>query len=157
VLIVDVCGFTAMSERLDPEDVREIMDLALGIIEDCVHRHAGTVNQFLGDGVMALFGVVAGVEEHPRRALSAAHAIQAGLEPVRELARDRHGVEFRVRAGVHTGSVALGAIGGDVRADYAAAGPTTSEAARLVNVARAGEVAVSDYTKTLVTGSSLPA
>jgi len=59
VLLVDVSGFTAMSERLDPEAVRAIMDPAFEVIEDAVHTHDGTVNQFLGDGVMALFGVVA--------------------------------------------------------------------------------------------------
>src|SRR5262249_31641620 len=151
VLFIDVCGFTAMSERLDPEAVREIMDAAFEVIEDCVHRHDGTVNQFLRDGVMALFGVVAGIEDHPHRALWAARAIQMGLEPIAAEVRRRHGVEFRVRAAIHTGSVALGVIGGDLRTDYTAAGPTTSVAARLLNVARAGEIVMSDYTRSLLT------
>src|SRR5262245_46953808 len=151
VLFVDVCGFTAMSERLDPEAVREIMDAAIEVIEDCVHRHDGTVNQFLGDGVMALFGVAAGIEDHPRRALRAAHAIQEGLEPIAEEVRHRHGVACPVRAGINRGCVARGVIGGDLRTDYTAAGPTTSEAARLLNVARAGEIVMSDYTRSLVT------
>jgi class 3 adenylate cyclase len=155
VLFVDVCGFTAMAERLDPECVREIMDSTFEVIEDCVHRHDGTVNQFLGDGVMALFGVVAGTEDHPHRALRAAHAIQEGLRPIGELVRRRHGVEFRVRAAVHTGCVTLGVIGGDLRTDYTAAGPTTTVAARLVNLARAGEIVVSDYTRGLLTRSPL--
>ena len=150
VLLVDVSGFTAMSERLDPEEVREIMEPAFEVIEDAVHHHDGTVNQFLGDGVMALFGVVAGIEDHPRRALSAAHAIQEGLEPLRETVRRRHGVEFRVRMGIHTGPVVMGVIGGDLRTDYTAAGQTTGVAARLVSLARAGEIVLSDYTRALV-------
>ena len=157
MLFVDVCGFTAMSERLDPETVREIMESTFELIEDCVHRHGGTVNQFLGDGVMALFGAVDGIDDHPCRALRAARAIQDGLAPIGELVRRRHGMEFRVRAGIHTGSVAVGAIGGDLRTDYTAAGPTTRVAAGLVNLARAGEIVMSDYTRSLVTPPALRA
>jgi len=155
VLLVDVSGFTAMSERLDPEEVRGIMDPAFEVIEDTVHRHDGTINQFLGDGVMALFGVVGGIEDHPRRALRAARAIQEGLEPLREAVRRRHGVEFLVRMGVHTGPVVLGVIGEGLRTDYTAAGPTTGLAARLVNLAGAGEILVSDYTRALAMTPSL--
>lgn len=155
VLLADVSGFTAMSERLDPEEVREIMDAAFEVIEDTVHRHDGTINQFLGDGVMALFGVVGGIEDHPRSALRAARAIQEGLEPLRQAVRRRHGMEFRVRMGVHTGPVVLGVIGEDLRTDYTAAGPTTGLAARLMNLARAGEIVVSDYTRALATAPSL--
>jgi len=98
---------------------------------------------------MALFGVVAGIEDHPRRALSAAQAIQEGLELLREAVRRRHGVEFRVRMGVHTGPVVVGVIGGDLRPDYTAAGQPTGVAARLVSLPRAGEIVVSDYTRAL--------
>jgi len=149
VLLVDVSGFTAMSERLDPEEVRAIMDPAFEVIEDAVHTHDGTINQFLGDGVMALFGVVAGLEDHACRALRAALTIQEELEPLREAVRREHGFEFRVRMGVHTGSVVLGVIGGDLRSDYTAAGQTTSVAARLLSLARADEIVVSDSTRTL--------
>src|SRR6266403_3122068 len=149
VLLVDVSGFTAMSERLDPEAGRAIMDPAFEVIEDAVHTHDGTVNQFLGDGVMALFGVVAGLEDHACRALRAALTIQEEFEPLREAVRREHGFEFRVRMGLHTGSVVLGVIGGDLRTDYTAAGQTTSVAARLLSLARADEIVVSDCTRTL--------
>ncbi len=153
VLLMDVSGFTAMFERLDPEEIRCILDPAFEVIEDTVHRYDGVINQFLGDGVMALFGVVAGREDHPRRALRAAIAIQEGLEPLREAVRHEHKVEFRVRMGVHSGPVVLGIIGRDLRTDYTAAGQTTSLAARLVNLARADEIVVSDCTRTLADGS----
>jgi len=84
VVFADVSGFTAMSERLDPEEVHEIMDRAFAVILDAVHRFEGTINQFLGDGVMALFGAPIANEDHAHRALSAALAIQEGLRPLRE-------------------------------------------------------------------------
>src|SRR5438445_3541917 len=79
VVFTDVSGFTAMSERLDPEDVHEIMDRAFEIILEAVHRYEGTINQFLGDGVMALFGAPIAHEDHANRALSAALAIIRNL------------------------------------------------------------------------------
>ena len=79
VMFSDVSGFTAMSERLDPEDVHGIMDRVFEVILAAVHRCEGTINQFLGDGVMALFGAPIAHEDHAPRALSAALAIQEGL------------------------------------------------------------------------------
>ncbi len=105
VMFADVSGFTAMSERLDPEDVHNIMDRAFEVILEAVHRYEGTINQFLGDGVMALFGAPIAHEDHPHRALSAALAMQEGLKPLREDVRRTHGVEFRVRMGINSGGV----------------------------------------------------
>src|SRR5262244_4470783 len=97
VMFSDVSGFTAMSERLDPEDVHGIMDRAFEVILDAVHRYEGTVNQFLGDGVMALFGAPIAHEDHSQRALRAALDVQRGLVPLGEEVRRTHGVEFRMR------------------------------------------------------------
>src|ERR1700716_2868967 len=83
VLFTDVSGFTAMSERLDPEDVHAIMDRAFEVILGAGHGYEGTINQFLGDGVMALFGAPIAHEDHAQRALGAALAIQEGLDPLR--------------------------------------------------------------------------
>src|SRR5574341_1264344 len=109
VMFADVSGFTAMSERLDPEEVHAIMDRAFEVILGAVHRHEGTINQFLGDGVMALFGAPIAHEDHAHRALSAALTIQEGLQPVREDVRRTQGVEFQVRMGINTGLVVVGA------------------------------------------------
>ncbi|MBI4562678.1 MAG: adenylate/guanylate cyclase domain-containing protein, partial [Candidatus Rokubacteria bacterium] len=84
VLFVDVSGFTSISERLDPEDVHRLMTRAFELMLAEVHRYEGTVNQFLGDGVMALFGAPIAHEDHPHRALRAALAIQDGLGPLRD-------------------------------------------------------------------------
>jgi len=151
VVFIDVCGFTAMSERLDPEDVRIIMEHAFEVILDSVHAQGGSVNQFLGDGVMALFDEQLG--DHAVRALRAAAAIQADLAPVRAAVRREHGVDFRVRAGVHSGSVTVGIICRGLRNDYVSQGDTTSAAARLVAVASPGSIAISSRTRELVLGT----
>jgi class 3 adenylate cyclase len=149
VLFSDVSGFTAMSEKLDPEDVRAIMDSAFEVILNEVHRYEGTVNQFLGDGVMALFGVPVANDGHAQRALSAALAIQRGLQPLADEVRQMHGVEFRMRIGINTGPVVVGAIGRDLRMDYTAVGDTTNLAARLLHIAKPGQIAVSRRTQQL--------
>src|SRR5712692_10834934 len=84
VMFADVSGFTAISERLDPEDVHAIMDRVFEVILGAVHRYEGTINQFLGDGVMALFGAPIAHEDHAHRALSAALTINRDLRPLGE-------------------------------------------------------------------------
>lgn len=153
VVFLDVCGFTSMSERLDPEDVRTVMERVFDVVLDAVHAHNGRVNQFLGDGVMALFAEIEGAEHHATRALQAAVAIQDHLASIRADVRREHGVEFRVRAGVHTGPVTMGVIGRGLRNDYVAQGETTSIAAQLVGVARADEILVSDSTRELTSSA----
>ena len=152
VMFADVSGFTAMSERLDPEDVHAIMDRAFEVILDNVHRYEGTINQFLGDGVMALFGAPIAHEDHPHRALSAALGIQEGLKPLQEDVRGAHGIEFRIRMGINTGLVVVGAIGKDLRMDYTAVGDTTNLAARLMSIAKPGQIVVSRRTQHLRDG-----
>jgi class 3 adenylate cyclase/tetratricopeptide (TPR) repeat protein len=146
-MFCDVSGFTAMSERLDPEEVHVIMDRAFEVILDAVHRYEGTVNQFLGDGVMALFGAPIAHEDHPHRAIRAALAIQDGLGPLREDVQRKHGILFRIRMGINTGLVFVGAIGRDLRMDYTALGDTVNLAARLLGVAQPGQVVISRRTK----------
>src|SRR2546422_8402760 len=143
VMFSDVSGFTAMSERLDPEEVHAIMDRAFEVILNAVHRYEGTINQFLGDGVMALFGAPIAHEDHAHRALSAALAIQQELKPLADDVRRAHSVEFRMRMGINTGLVVVGAIGKDLRMDYTAVGGTTNLAARLLGVAKSGQIVVS--------------
>src|SRR5438552_762762 len=149
VMFSDVSGFTAMSETLDPEDVHVIMDRAFDVILGAVHRYEGTVNQFLGDGVMALFGAPIAHEDHAQRALSAALAIQAGLKPLAEDVKRAHGVEFQMRMGINTGPVVVGAIGHDLRMDYTAVGDTTNLAARLLGIANPGQIVASRRTQHL--------
>src|SRR5437879_307975 len=152
VMFSDVSGFTAMSEKRDPEDVPSIMDRAFEVILEAVHRYEGTINQFLGDGVMALFGAPIAHEDHAQRALGAALSIQANLKPLAEDIERVHGIEFRMRIGINTGPVVVGAIGRDLRMDYTAVGDTTNLAARLLNIAKPGQIVVSRYTQHLRDG-----
>src|SRR5712692_6392883 len=105
VLFVDVSGFTSLSERLDPEEIHRLMKRAFDFMLAEVHRYEGTVNQFLGDGIMALFGAPIAHEDHARRALHAALGIRAALGSFEEESRGRRGISFQVRQGVNTGLV----------------------------------------------------
>jgi len=149
VMFVDVCGFTTISEKLDPEDIHGIMDRAFEVMLEAVHRYEGTINQFLGDGIMALFGAPIAHEDHPHRGLSAALAIREGLKPLQDDVLRTHGVEFRVRMGLNTGVVVVGAIGRDLRMDYTAVGDTTNLTARLMSLAQPGQIVVSLRTQHL--------
>jgi class 3 adenylate cyclase/tetratricopeptide (TPR) repeat protein len=152
VMFTDVSGFTAMSERLDPEEVHSLMDRAFEVILAAVHGYEGTVNQFLGDGVMALFGAPIAHEDHAGRALRAALAIQEGIGPLRADVHRLHGLDFRMRIGINTGPVVVGAIGRDLRMDYTAVGDTVNLAARLLNVAQPGQIVASRHSKELCEG-----
>ena len=151
-MFTDVSGFTAMSERLDPEEIHTIMDRAFGVILAAVHDYEGTINQFLGDGVMALFGAPIAHEDHAGRALRAALAIQEKLEPLRADVQRSHGRDFRMRIGINTGLVVVGAIGRDLRMDYTALGDTVNLAARLLNVSQPGQIVASRHSKELCEG-----
>jgi class 3 adenylate cyclase/tetratricopeptide (TPR) repeat protein len=152
VLFVDVSGFTSLSERLDPEDVHGLMSRAFELMLAEVHRYEGTVNQFLGDGIMALFGAPIAHEDHAQRAVHAALGIRKALEGYQEELRGRRGISFQVRQGLNTGLVVVGSIGNDLRMDYTAVGDTTNVAARLQAAADPGRIVMSDAIHRLVGG-----
>src|SRR5262250_3216201 len=111
VLFCDIVDSSRLAERLDPEAMHEVMDRALRLMAEAVHRYEGTINQFLGDGMMALFGAPIAHEDHAQRAVRAALAIQHDIAALRADVARMHSVEFRLRIGVNTGSVVVGAIG----------------------------------------------
>jgi class 3 adenylate cyclase/tetratricopeptide (TPR) repeat protein len=152
VLFVDVSGFTSLSERVDPEDVHRLMRGAFEVMLAEVHRYEGTVNQFLGDGIMALFGAPIAHEDHARRAVLAALSIQRGLSGYGEELGRRRGISFKVRQGLNTGLVVVGGIGDDLRMDYTAVGDTTNVAARLLQVAQPGSIVAAEPTYRLTGG-----
>jgi class 3 adenylate cyclase/tetratricopeptide (TPR) repeat protein len=148
---VDVSGFTSLSERLDPEEVHRLMSRAFDLMLAEVHRYEGTVNQFLGDGIMALFGAPIAHEDHARRAVHAALGIGRALEAYQAELAPR-GISFRARQGLNTGLVVVGSIGSDLRMDYTAVGDTTNVAARLQQAGETGRVTISEATHRLVHG-----
>ncbi len=150
VLFADVAGFTALSTRLDPEDLHAVMDGCFRHVMEAVHRYEGTVNQFTGDGVMALFGAPIAHEDHAARAVAASLAIQKALAAYGADLRRTRGVEFGLRIGLNTGPVVVGKIGDDLRMDYTAQGETVNLAARLQQAGTPGAVLMSETTARLV-------
>ena len=152
VLFADVVGFTALAEQLDPEDVHTLMDGCFERLIDIVHHYEGTVNQFTGDGIMALFGAPIAHEDHPQRALPSALAIQEAMQGYGEHLQRDMGVDFRLRIGINTGLVVVGNISDSLRMDCTAQGDTVNLAARLQTLAEPGTVLVSDATYRLARG-----
>ena len=151
VLFVDVSGFTSLSERLDPEEVHRVMSRAFDLMLAEVHRYEGTVNQFLGDGIMAIFGAPIAHEDHAVRAVHAALGIARALEAYQGELLPR-GIRFRARQGLNTGLVVVGSIGSDLRMDYTAVGDATNVAARMQQGGAPGCVTISEATYRLVRG-----
>jgi class 3 adenylate cyclase/tetratricopeptide (TPR) repeat protein len=152
VLFADLAGFTGLAEKLDPEDVHQIVDRCFEAITADVHRFEGTVNQYTGDGVMALFGAPIAHEDSARRAVHAALGMQRALRDYARELQDQRGLTLRMRIGLNTGPVVVGRIGADLRMDYTAVGDTTNLAARLQQLARPGGVVVSEATWRAVGG-----
>jgi len=150
VLFADVSDYTSMAEKLDPEEIHQIMDGCFKILMDEIHMYEGTVNQFTGDGIMALFGAPVAHEDHAQRACHAALSIQKALETYREKIINDYGVEFNMRIGINSGPVVVGSIGDDLRMDYTAIGDTTNLAARLESIAKPGAILFSANTHKLV-------
>jgi len=152
VLFVDVQGSTELAGALDPEEFHTVMDGAFQLMLDAVHRWEGTVNQFAGDGIMALFGAPIAHEDHARRALHAALEIQRALAEYAAALRRDKGLAFQVRLGLNSGPVVVGAIGDDLRMDYTAQGLTTNLAARMQQAADPGAILVAALTYRLGEG-----
>ena len=152
ILFCDIVESTRLAERLDPETMHELMDRALRLMAEAVHRYEGTVNQFLGDGLMALFGAPIALEDHALRAVQAALAIRETLGGYSEQLKLERGVEIQLRIGLNTGLVVVGRIGDDLRMDYTAVGDATNLAARLQALAEPGGILVAETTHRLIEG-----
>ena len=145
VLFCDMEGFTRFSEKLPPEEIYGIMDQVYEILMRQVHDYGGTVNEMTGDGIMALFGAPVALEEAPQR------AIRAGLSIHREMTKltdTLHKTKddlppIRMRIGINTGPVVVGSLGDDLRVEFKAVGDTVVLAARLEQIAEAGQTYVS--------------
>jgi class 3 adenylate cyclase/tetratricopeptide (TPR) repeat protein len=152
VLFADTAGFTALARDLDPEVVHEVMDHCFALLSAEVHRFEGTINQYTGDGVMALFGAPIAHEDGPRRAVHAALGMQRALQDFGRELQAQRGFSLQMRIGMNTGLVVVGRIGDDLRMDYTAVGDTTNLAARLQQLAQPGTVVISEATHKLVAG-----
>ena len=152
ILFADVANSTALFEYLDPEAVHKIMNGCFRILMDQIHRFEGTVNQFQGDCIMALFGAPIAHENHAQRACQAALAIQKALPPYRQKLKDRYEIDLNMRIGLNSGPVVVGAIGDDLRMDYTAQGDTANLAARMEALAEPGTIYATENTFKLAEG-----
>jgi len=151
VLFADVKDFTSISEKLDPEDVHKLISECLVFLTGEVHHYEGTIAQFLGDGVMALFGAPIAHEDAPQRALYAALGIRDRLRGYAEKLR-KDGIEFSMRIGLNTGLVVVGKIGDDLTMEYTAMGDTVNLASRMETMAQPGTIQVAENTYRLTEG-----
>ncbi len=140
VLFADIRGSLELLDGRDPEEARALLDPALHTMMEAVHRYEGTVNQVLGDGVMALFGAPLAHEDHALRACYAALRMQEAMRVYADDVRRRHGLNLQVRVGLNSGEVVVRAIGNDLSMEYSAVGETTHLAARMEQLATPGTV-----------------
>jgi predicted ATPase/class 3 adenylate cyclase len=152
VLFADLKGSTELIRDLDPEAAQRLLDPALQHMMDAVHRFEGTVNQVLGDGIMALFGAPVAHEDHAVRACYAALAMQAAIRRYAEEVRRSYGLEMQARVGLNSGEVVVRAIGNDLHMDYSAVGQTTHLAARMEQLATPGSIRLTAATLRLAEG-----
>ncbi len=152
VLFADLKGSMELLADRDPEEARKLLDPVLERMMEAVHRYEGTVNQVMGDGIMALFGAPLAHEDHAVRACYAALRMQESVKRYAEEVHRTAGVPLHIRVGVNSGEVVVRSIGSDLHMDYTAVGQTTHLAARLEQMAMPGSILISPETLNLAEG-----
>jgi class 3 adenylate cyclase/tetratricopeptide (TPR) repeat protein len=152
VLFADIVGSMELAAQVEAETWHELLDRFFAILAAAIHRVEGTINQYTGDGAMALFGAPIAHEDHAQRACQAALALRAELRRFADAVRVSHGLSFSVRMGLNSGEVVVGRIGDDLRMDYTAQGQTVGLAARMQQLAEPGSVLLTAQTAQLVAG-----
>jgi class 3 adenylate cyclase/tetratricopeptide (TPR) repeat protein len=152
VLFADLKGSMELLADRDPEAARRLLDPVLERMMAAVHRYEGTVNQVLGDGIMALFGAPLAHEDHAVRACYAALAMQEAIRRYTEELRHAHAIEVQIRVGLNSGEVVVRAIGNDLHMDYSAIGQATHLAARMEQLAIPGSIQLTAETLRLAEG-----
>ncbi|HXJ35767.1 MAG TPA: adenylate/guanylate cyclase domain-containing protein, partial [Candidatus Eisenbacteria bacterium] len=152
VLFADVKGSMTLAEGADPEAFHRVMERTARLLADGVHRYEGTVTQYTGDGVMALFGAPIAHEDHAQRACFTALHLRETLGRYADELRLSDGLNLSLRIGVNSGEVVVGRIGDDLKMDYTAQGHTVGLAARMEQIAAADRAYVSEHTARIVDG-----
>ncbi|MBI2555105.1 MAG: adenylate/guanylate cyclase domain-containing protein, partial [Candidatus Rokubacteria bacterium] len=146
VLFADMKGSMELLADRDPEEARKLLDPVLERMMDAVHRYEGTVNQVMGDGIMALFGAPIACEDHAVRACYAALRMQDTVKRYADSVRRAEGIPLQIRVGLNSGEVVVRSIGSDLHMDYTAVGQTTHLAARMEQMALPGSILLSAQT-----------
>src|SRR5258706_4701989 len=152
VLFADLKGSMELLADRDPEDARRLLDPVLERMMEAVHRYEGTVNQVMGDGIMALFGAPLAHEDHAVRACYAALRMQEAIRRYAQETRATVGLPIQIRIGLNSGEVVVRSIGSDLHMDYTAVGQTTHLAARMEQMATAGSILLAPATMQLAEG-----
>jgi len=152
VLFADLKGSMELLAERDPEEARQLLDPVLERMMEAVHHYEGTVNQVMGDGIMALFGAPLAHEDHALRACYAALRMQERVRRYGDEMQRTHGVPIQIRVGLNSGDVVVRAIGSDLHMDYTAVGQTTHLAARMEQMAKPGSVLLTPATLRLAEG-----
>jgi len=146
ILFADIRGFTRISEHAPPEKIVNLLNRYFSAMTDIIFAHGGTLDKYLGDGLMALFGAPTATPDDASNALNAAVAMQRRLLGINRELRDEGFPEIGVGMGLHTGEVIVGYIGSDRRSEYTAIGDTVNTSSRLESNALGGEILISDAT-----------
>src|SRR6266511_4404144 len=149
VLFADLSGSTPLAERLDPEELRGILTSYFGALARQIQRYEGTIDKYIGDAVMAVFGAPIAHEDDAERAINAALAMQTSIARLNDDLDRRHSVRLSLRIGINTGEVVAGMLAGDVQSAYTVVGDAVNTAQRLESVAPLGGVLVSATTRHL--------
>jgi class 3 adenylate cyclase/tetratricopeptide (TPR) repeat protein len=152
VLFADLKGSMELLADRDPEEARKLLDPVLERMMEAVHHYEGTVNQVMGDGIMALFGAPLAHEDHAVRACYAALRMQGSVKKYAEEVRRSHAAVVKIRVGLNSGEVVVRAIGSDLHMDYTAVGQTTHLAARMEQIADPGAIVITPETLALAEG-----
>jgi class 3 adenylate cyclase/tetratricopeptide (TPR) repeat protein len=152
VLFADLKGSTELLAERDPEEARQLLDPVLDRMMAAVHQYEGTVNQVMGDGIMALFGAPLAHEDHAVRACYAALRMQEAVKQYAAEVQRTHGVPIHIRVGLNAGEVVVRSIGSDLHMDYTAVGQTTHLAARMEQMAMPGAILITPAVLGLVEG-----
>lgn len=146
ILFADIRGFTSISEHAPPEKIVGLLNRYFSAMTDIIFAHGGTLDKYLGDGLMALFGAPTTTPQDASNALNAAVAMQRRLLGINQELRDEGLAEVGVGIGLHTGEVTVGYIGSERRSEYTAIGDSVNTASRLESNARGGQILISDVT-----------
>jgi class 3 adenylate cyclase/tetratricopeptide (TPR) repeat protein len=153
VMFCDMEGFTALTEKLGSEEMYSLMDELYEILIHKVHDYEGTVNELIGDGIMALFGAPIALEDAPQRAIRSALAIHREITGFSDRMKQEKGIPpLKMRIGIHTGPVVVGTLGNDLRVEFKAVGDTVNLASRMQSLADPGTTYVTEETLKLTEG-----
>ncbi len=148
ILMSDLRGFSALSERLDPENVVDVLNIHLGVMGDVIAEYGGTIDEYIGDGILVLFGAPVACDDHARRAVACAVAMQLAMEQVNERVAAIGLPRLQMGIGINTGDVVVGNIGSERRMKYGVVGSPVNEAGRIESATVGGQILISESTLT---------